>query len=142
MNKYFYSLLTLFFVTFSYAETTSSISGDVNISDVTVTVTHIPTGSVKKVTTDGDFRFSSLRPGGPYKITASKSGFETETLDNVYLVLNDNVNFSINTVDATGVEDLLVNQKGHIIRMIRDAANEHGESFLESVSDSEYGGQM
>ena len=30
MNKYFYSLLTLFFVTFSYAETTSSISGDVN----------------------------------------------------------------------------------------------------------------
>lgn len=53
-----------------------------------------------------------------------------------------NVNFSINTVDATGVEDLLVNQKGHIIRMIREAANEHGESFLESVADSEYGGQM
>lgn len=53
-----------------------------------------------------------------------------------------NVNFSINAVDSTGVEDLLVNQKGHIIRMIREAANEHGESFLESVSDSEYGGQM
>lgn len=108
MNKYFYSLLTLFFVTFSYAETTSSISGDVNISDVTVTVTHIPTGSVKKVTTDGDFRFSSLRPGGPYKITASKSGFETETLDNVYLVLNDNVNFSINLYASADIEDVTV----------------------------------
>lgn len=108
MYKYFYSLLTVFFVTFAYAETTSSISGDVNVSDVTVTVTHIPTGSVKNVTTDGDFRFSSLRPGGPYKITASKSGFETETLNNIFLVLNDNVNFSINLVTPTDIEDVTV----------------------------------
>ena len=83
MNKYIFSFLTIFFVTFTYADTTSSITGDVNVSDVTVTITHIPTGSVKKVTTDGDFRFSSLRPGGPYKIVASKSGYETETLNNV-----------------------------------------------------------
>lgn len=46
-----------------------------------------------------------------------------------------NVNFSISAVDATGVEDLLMAQRGNIIGMIRTAANAHGESFLESVDD-------
>mgnify|MGYP001626674680 CR=1 FL=1 len=49
-----------------------------------------------------------------------------------------NVNFSINAVDSTGVEDLLLAQKGNIIGMIREAANEHGEFFLESVQENTY----
>jgi hypothetical protein len=49
-----------------------------------------------------------------------------------------NVNFNISAVDATGVEDVLIRQKGHIIRMIREAANEHGDTFLESVRDEAY----
>ena len=49
-----------------------------------------------------------------------------------------NVNFSINAVDSAGVEDLLMNQRGNIIGMIREAANEHGEFFLESVQDKSY----
>ena len=50
-----------------------------------------------------------------------------------------NVNFSINAVDAAGVEELLVNQRGNIIRMIREAANDTGERFLESVDTQTYG---
>lgn len=46
-----------------------------------------------------------------------------------------NVSFNINTIDATGVEDLLMTQRGNIIGMIRTAANAHGEAFLESVDD-------
>tara|TARA_Y100000114_G_scaffold98214_1_gene91409 strand:+ start:3 stop:2195 length:2193 start_codon:yes stop_codon:yes gene_type:complete len=49
-----------------------------------------------------------------------------------------NVNFAISAVDATGVEDLLVRQKGNIIGMIREAANEHGEMFLENVDTGTY----
>ena len=49
-----------------------------------------------------------------------------------------NVNFSISAVDASGVEDLLMNQRGAIIGMIREAANEHGEFFLESVQEKSY----
>ena len=49
-----------------------------------------------------------------------------------------NVNFNISAVDAQGVEDVLVRQKGHIIRMIREAANEHGQPFLETISDGAY----
>ena len=49
-----------------------------------------------------------------------------------------NINFSISTVDATGVEDLLMRQRGNIIGMIREAANEHGEMFLERVEEKSY----
>lgn len=49
-----------------------------------------------------------------------------------------NVSFNINTVDNTGVEDLLTNQRGYIIGMIREAANAHGETFLEQVDERAY----
>lgn len=49
-----------------------------------------------------------------------------------------NVNFSISAVDATGVEELLTAQKGNIIGMIREAAHEHGEPFLETVKENTY----
>jgi len=49
-----------------------------------------------------------------------------------------NVNFTIQAVDAEGVEQLLVKQKGHIIRMIRDAANSYGTPFLEEVNVGVY----
>lgn len=48
-----------------------------------------------------------------------------------------NVNFSISAVDATGVEDLLRVQRGNIIKMIREAANEQGEFFLEAVEETQ-----
>ena len=46
-----------------------------------------------------------------------------------------NVNFSIQAIDSAGVEELLINQRGNIITMIREAANSHGEFFLESVTE-------
>jgi len=49
-----------------------------------------------------------------------------------------NVNFNIQAVDAAGVEDVLIQQKGHIIRMIREAANEHGHNFLEGIAEEVY----
>lgn len=45
-----------------------------------------------------------------------------------------NVTFNINAVDAAGVEDLLLTQRGNIIGMIRESANAHGENFLEGVN--------
>jgi len=49
-----------------------------------------------------------------------------------------NISFNIQAVDAMGVEDVLIQQKGHIIKMIREAANEHGEFFLENVREEAY----
>ena len=47
-----------------------------------------------------------------------------------------NVSFNINTIDASGVEDMLTVQRGNIIGMIREAANSYGEDFVESVDTS------
>ena len=49
-----------------------------------------------------------------------------------------NVNFTINAVDAQGVQDVLQRQRGNIIGMIREAANEHGETFMESINLEAY----
>jgi hypothetical protein len=46
-----------------------------------------------------------------------------------------NVSFNISAMDSKGVEDVLRNQRGQIIGMIREAANAHGETFLESVTN-------
>ena len=43
------------------------------------------------------------------------------------------VTFHINTIDASGVEDMLTAQRGNIIGMIRSAANSYGQSFVEEV---------
>lgn len=48
-----------------------------------------------------------------------------------------NVNFSIQAIDASGVEEMLSVQRGNIIKMIREAANQQGEMFLESVSETQ-----
>jgi hypothetical protein len=48
----------------------------------------------------------------------------------------NNINFTIQAVDASGVESLLTEQRANIIRMIREAANEQGEPFLERVSET------
>ena len=49
-----------------------------------------------------------------------------------------NVNFTINAVDAEGVQNVLQRQRGNIIGMIREAANEHGETFMEEVNVEAY----
>ena len=48
-----------------------------------------------------------------------------------------NATINISAVDAAGVEDVLMNQRGNIISMIRDAANAQGNTFLEEVNVSE-----
>jgi len=56
--------------------------------------------------------------------------------DEVTQAAPTNVNFSINAVDAAGVEDLLIRQQGNIIGMIREAANSYGQDFVETVDTS------
>ena len=49
-----------------------------------------------------------------------------------------NVTFSINAIDAAGVEDVLAQQQGNIIGMIREAANSYGQDFMEELDESTY----
>ena len=51
---------------------------------------------------------------------------------------NTNVTFSINAIDASGVEEVLAQQQGNIIGMIRTAANSYGEEFMEDLDETTY----
>jgi hypothetical protein len=73
---------------------------------------------------------------GPEIIQPTGSGFNVVPNDKIGG--ETNVNFSINAVDAAGVEELLIAQRGNIIGMIREAANEHGEEFMEEVNTGAY----
>lgn len=48
-------------------------------------------------------------------------------------VATPNVTFNINAIDAANMEETLVSQRGNIINMIREAANNQGETFLEGL---------
>ena len=75
---------------------------------------------------------------GPEIIQPTGSGYNV--IPNDKIGGQTNVNFSINAVDAAGVEELLTAQRGNIIGMIREAAHEHGEEFMEDVNTGAYGG--
>lgn len=73
-------------------ETTSSVRGEVSsdgapIAGANVTVTHTPSGTVQRTTTDanGNFAANGLRVGGPFQVTVEASGYENATVDEVYL---------------------------------------------------------
>ena len=104
--------LSVFFIGFSFAanDTSSSISGSVNVPGATITVEHVPTGSTKSSAANdaGNFNFSGLRPGGPYVIIASAAGFNTERVDNVYLTLAESNSFDVVLVSSTAIEDVVV----------------------------------
>ena len=51
-----------------------------------------------------------------------------------------NINFNISAVDGASVQNMLNEQQGNIIAMIRQAANDNGEGFLETVDPTVYGG--
>ncbi|WP_417485841.1 TonB-dependent receptor [Maricaulis sp.] len=76
-------------------ETTGSISGSVSSSDgssmagASVTVQHVPTGSVRTATvgSTGSFAADNLRPGGPYIVTVSAPGYAGQRVEGVYVEL-------------------------------------------------------
>lgn len=48
------------------------------------------------------------------------------------------VSFNIQALDASGVEEILTGQRGNIIKMLREAANANGQTFLEDVNVNVY----
>ena len=77
---------------------------------------------------------------GPEVIAPTQGGYEVTPNDQMNKGGTTNANFTINAVDAAGVEEVLTAQRANIINMIREAAHEHGEEFIEGVNTSSYGG--
>lgn len=116
--KKIYTLIVLFFLiqTVSAQVTTSGIDGQVKeesgyLPGATVLAVHLPTGARYGTVTneDGRFTLQGLRPGGPYQITISFIGYQTEKLENITLKLGES--FVLNTVlkpTSQNLEEVLV----------------------------------
>jgi len=104
-------LVTIFSLnSFASNDTTSALRGDAGVASASVSVTHVPTGITKSTTADanGVFSVGNLRPGGPYKITISASGYATESLDNVFLTVSETAKLSVNMVSTADIDDVVV----------------------------------
>jgi len=103
--------LLLFFAWGRAQETTSTLSGVITdskgapVNGASIIVKHEPTGysSGTQSNTKGIFILPNLKPGGPYTITISFTGFATQTLDNINLSLGNNpdANVSLKTDDKS-----------------------------------------
>ena len=96
--RYVLLLLLLVGIGHHYAHaqvTTSSIAGVISdetgtgLPGATVVAIHLPTGTQYGVTTraEGQFNLPNMRIGGPYRITITYVGYQTETVENISLSL-------------------------------------------------------
>jgi hypothetical protein len=97
------------------------------LAGATVTAVHEPTGTVYAVTSnaDGRFNIANMRVGGPYKVTISFIGYQSATLNDVYIRLGES--FSINqTLTQSGVnlaEVSVVGRKDQVMNSRRTGAS-------------------
>lgn len=89
--------------------TTASIYGFIrddkgeNLPGATVSAIHVPTGAQYGVTTQsaGEYTLPNLYVGGPYTITISYVGYQTETIQNVFLSLGQKLPLTVSIQPAT-----------------------------------------
>ncbi len=112
------TLILIFNVAFSFGQnaTSSSMFGNINDSKgapvigAIITAVHTPSGSISGNTSrnDGSYNLPSLRIGGPYTVTVTYLGMQTQKLENVFLSLGQayeaNFTLSENTVNLKEAE--------------------------------------
>ena len=75
---------------------------------------------------------------GPELFMPDRPGTIVPADDTATMTGGSNVTFNINAIDASGVEDVLTEQQGNIIGMLRQAANSYGQEFFEDVDETIY----
>src|SRR5262249_52612708 len=96
--------------------TTGAINGVVAdaqgavIPGASVTAVHVPSGTSYEAVTQGDGRFfiPGVRVGGPYKVTASLTGFNTETQNDIVVSLGVAADLNFKLKLATIAEEVTV----------------------------------
>lgn len=106
-------LLVLFLVTAASASwaqvTTSALSGHITdakkegLPGATVLAVYTPTGTKYAAVTDvdGRFRINSMNAGGPYQVTVTYVGYNTENRSDIVLQLGETTNLNLVLQDAS-----------------------------------------
>jgi hypothetical protein len=94
-------------------ETSAAVRGAVTangnpVAGATVTITHVPSGSVSSMKTgaEGAFSLSGLRPGGPYTVTVAADGFTDTTISGISITVGQPYNLPI--VMSNAVSEIVV----------------------------------
>ncbi len=122
---------------------TSGIEGQVTdaagapLAGATVTVTDTRTSQTRTITTgpDGRFRADSLVTGGPYEVTAIASGFEGQSVQDVFISLQGNtqLTFGLDTGDLAGADVIVVTgARANLTQLAIGPGQSFGEETLES----------
>jgi len=113
--------------------TTASVNGIVTdakgaIPGATVTITHVPTGTVYASVSrsDGRFNIPNLRVGGPYTFKVSFIGYKTYQLDNITLTIGQDQRIPAKLEDnTTSLGEVVVTAgQGKVINSSRTGARE------------------
>jgi len=117
ISKTMLCLALAFATTFTFAQgvTTASMSGEVRDADsnplpgAVVNATHEPTGTKYSTVTraNGSFAIFNMRVGGPYKVVVTMTGFRTQTKDNIFLKLGENLKLTFQ-LQLDSVEESMV----------------------------------
>ena len=140
MRKYLLLFLLLtgisFFASksaFAQGVTTASVNGTVSdakgtVPGATVTVTHIPTGTVYATVTraDGRFNLPNLRVGGPYTFKVTFIGYKDFVQEGITLAIGQDqrVDAKIEDNNATLKEVVITGTQGKVINSSRTGAKE------------------
>ncbi len=102
-------------------ETTATLNGiatdekGMAIAGATIALKHIPTGlqTLTQTNNRGIYVIPNLKPGGPYTITISFVGYQSQTLNNVMLSLGSNPdqNFLLRSTESTLTEVIVTGTK-------------------------------
>ena len=120
---------------------TSGVEGQVTDADgnalpgATVTVTDTRTGSTRTSTTggNGNFRIQSLQPGGPYTVTVTASGFEGQTVEEVFTNISGNTSFTFTLApSATGETIIVTGARARVTQVAVGPGTAFGTETLEA----------
>jgi len=113
--------LILVISTSVYAQTTTSkITGTITektgeaLFGANIMALHTPTGTISGTTAqiNGRYTLANLRIGGPYTITISYVGFESQKITNVFLTLGKTTNIDVVLSNDTNLLDEIVISSG------------------------------
>tara|TARA_B100000989_G_scaffold249636_1_gene197263 strand:+ start:305 stop:3358 length:3054 start_codon:yes stop_codon:yes gene_type:complete len=87
--------------------------GTVNVSGATVVAEHTPTGITKTTTTgsSGNFSLSFLPIGGPYSVKVTAPGYNSESIDGLFLNLGDPLSFGVTLTSTSAADEIIVTAK-------------------------------
>jgi outer membrane receptor protein involved in Fe transport len=122
MNKIFRIFATVIcccyaFASFSQGVTTGNLTGTIlgeansPLAGASVHAVHVPSGTKYEVVSlsNGQFRLSNLRVGGPYKITASYVGFTPYVAEDITVNLGETINLQVKMQNANNrLEEVVV----------------------------------